>query len=304
MRVAITGSTGLIGSALARSLADSGDSVLRLVRTQPASADEVRWDPGSPAGGLTRADLDGVDAVVHLAGAPVAGGRWTAERKQVLRASRIDSTAAIVAAMTAANVPVLLAGSAIGWYGDTGDQIVDETAPAGRGFLASLVSDWEAATEPASAAGIRVANLRSGIVLSARGGMLPQLLLPFRLGLGAKFGSGAQYVSWIALADHVAAMRYLLDRDELRGPVNLTAPHPVTNGQLTKTLAATLRRPALFTVPGGALRLALGEMSTELLGSCRARPARLEEAGFAFRYPQLGPALAAAIGDQHGAPAG
>ena len=300
MRVAITGSTGLIGTALAQDLGASGTDVIRLIRREPASDQELRWDPTSPDAGLSPNALDGIDAVVHLSGAPVASGRWTTARKQELRASRIDSTSAIIRAMLAAPKPppVLIAGSAIGWYGDTGNKAVDETAPNGSGFLAMLVRDWEAATAPASAAGVRVANLRSGIVLSSRGGMLPRLLLPFRLGLGAEFGDGRQYISWITLADHIRAVRFLLDRSDLSGPVNLTSPEPATNGELTRALAANLHRPAMLTVPAAVLRLALGEVSTELLGSCRALPARLEEAGFAFRYPAIGPALEAAAADK------
>ncbi len=300
MRVAITGSTGLIGTALAHDLAASGADVVRLVRRAPASAQELRWDPSAPDGGLSPDALYGVDAVVHLSGAPVASGRWTPARKQELRASRIDSTSVIIRAMlaTPSPPPVLIAGSAIGWYGDTGDRAVDETDPNGSGFLAMLVRDWEAATLPASAAGIRVASLRSGIVLSSRGGMLPRLLLPFRLGLGGKFGDGRQYISWITLSDHIRAVRFLLERSDLGGPVNLTAPAPATNAELTRALAACLHRPAVFAVPAGALRLALGEVSTELLGSCRALPARLEQAGFSFEHPAIGPALAAAAADK------
>ena len=300
MRVAITGSTGLIGSALVHDLRTSGTDVIRLVRRDPAGDEELRWDPGAAGAGLSAGALDGVDAVVHLAGAPVASGRWTPARKEELRASRIDSTSAIIAAMLAAPKPppVLIAGSAIGWYGDTGSNAVDETAPNGSGFLAMLVRDWEAATAPASAAGVRVVNLRSGIVLSSRGGMLPRLLMPFRLGLGARFGDGRQYISWITLADHVRAVRFLLDRSDLSGPVNLTSPEPATNSELTRALAVNLHRAARLTVPAAVLRLALGELSTELLSSCRALPARLEQAGFAFQYPAIGPALAAAAADK------
>ncbi len=299
MRVAITGSTGLIGAALARDLRASGADLIRLVRRDPAGDDELHWDPAAADAGLSPAALDGVDVVVHLSGAPVAAGRWTPARKQELRASRIGSTGAIIRAMLAAPTPppVLIAASAIGWYGDTGDRMVDETTPHGSGFLAELVTDWEAATAPASAAGVRVTSLRSGIVLSSRGGMLPRMLLPFRLGLGTKFGDGRQYVSWITLTDHIRAVRFLFDRPDLSGPVNLTAPEPVTNAELTRALAACLHRPAVLTLPSAALRLALGEVSTELLGSCRVRPARLEQAGFSFRHPAIGPALAAAAVD-------
>lgn len=297
MRVAITGSTGLIGTALAASLRSEGVDVLRLVRREPAGAGDVRWDPGAARGGLSADALDGVDAVVHLSGAPVAPRPWTAARRQVLRASRIDSTAALVAAMLATPVPppVLLAASAIGWYGSTGDRAVDESAPSGTGFLATLVRDWEAAAAPAGAAGIRVVYLRSGIVLSRSGGMLPSLLVPFRLGLGARFGSGRQYISWISLADHIRAVRFLLDRPDLSGPVNLTAPQPATNAEFTSALAAALHRPAALRIPAGVLRAALGEMSGELLGSSRVRPARLEQAGFAFGQPAIAAGIAAAL---------
>jgi uncharacterized protein len=300
VRIAITASTGLIGGALTHSLSADGIEVVRLVRRPSSGPGEIRWDPAAPSGGLSPDALDGFDAVVHLSGAPVASGRWTPARKQELRSSRIDSTTVLIGAMLAAAKapPVLIAASAIGWYGDTGDRPVDESGPVGSGFLAALVRDWEAATSPATEAGIRVVNLRSGIVLSSRGGMLPRLLLPFRLGLGAKFGTGAQYVSWITLTDHIRAARFLLDQPDLSGPFNLTAPEPVTNADLTKALAATLHRPAVLQVPAGALRLALGEVSTELLGSCRARPARLQEAGFSFQQPSIGPALAAAAADK------
>jgi uncharacterized protein (TIGR01777 family) len=296
MRVAVTASTGLIGRALAQSLTAGGIEVVRLVRRPPHGPAEVQWNPAAADGGLSAAVLSGVDAVVHLSGAPIAGGRWTDARKRELRSSRIASTAAITTAILSAPQPprALLVASAIGWYGDTGDREVDESAPAGQGFLATLVADWEEAARPAAESGVRVVHLRSGIVLSARGGMLKPLLLPFRLGLGATLGSGTQYLSWIAIADHVRACRYLLDAD-LSGPVNLTAPAPVTNREFTAALARQLHRPALLRLPAGLLRAALGELSGELLGSCRVRPGRLEQAGFTFRYPQVGQAIAAAL---------
>jgi uncharacterized protein len=302
MRIAISASTGLIGSALEESLIADGAQVVRLVRRPPSADSEVRWDPTAPEGNLDPAALSGLDAVVHLSGAPVAPGRWTPARKQELRASRIQSTGAIVRAMLAAPVtpPVLIAASAIGWYGDTGDRPVDESAPNGTGFLAALVRDWEAASQPARESGVRVVNLRSGIVLTSRGGMLPQLLPPFRLGLGARIGPGTQYLSWITLTDHIRATRYLLDQPAMDGPVNLTAPRPATNAELTKALGGVLHRPAVLALPAGAVRLALGEVSTELLGSCRAIPARLEKAGFTFNYTAIGPALAAATTDKPG----
>jgi uncharacterized protein len=298
VRIAITASTGLIGGALSEQLDRDGADVLRLVR-RPASAGELQWDPTRPDGGLDAKALDRIDVVVHLSGAPIASGRWTAARKRELRASRIDSTSALIRAMLAAPTPppVLLAGSAIGWYGDTGSKAVAETAPNGRGFLATLVRDWEQATVPAQAAGIRVVNLRSGVVLSRRGGMLKPLMLPFYCGLGARIGAGTQYLSWIGLSDHVRAMRFLLEREDLAGPVNLTAPVPATNAELTRALAQALHRPAILRVPSGVVRLALGELSAEVLNSSRVVPARLEAAGFTFEHPTLGPAVAAAIAD-------
>jgi uncharacterized protein len=304
MRVAITGSSGLIGTALADHLRGSGTDVVRLVRHPPGAADEVRWDPAAPDGGLRWSALGAVDAVVHLSGAPVAGGRWTAARKQLLRFSRIASTQALVRALVAADNPprVLLAGSAIGWYGDTGDAAVDESAPAGTGFLATLVRDWEAAAEPAAAAGLRVVHLRSGIVLSSRGGLLRPLLLPFRLGLGTRLGTGSQYLSWIGIGDHVRAVAFLLGHPDIGGPVNLTAPRPATNAEFTRALAAALHRPAPLAIPGWAIRLALGELASELLGSTRVIPARLQEAGFEFDYTTIGPALIAAVRSGSGRP--
>ena len=212
-------------------------------------------------------------------------------------AVKLHSTNALVRAVLAAAEPprVLLCASAIGWYGDTGTHAVDESAPAGLGFLAALVRDWEAAAAPAAAAGIRVVCLRSGIVLSPRGGMLRPLLPVFRLGLGARIGTGTQFLSWISIADHVRAVRFLLDQSDISGPVNLTAPVPVTNSEFTRALAAAVRRPALLSVPGPALRLTLGELSSELLGSSRVLPSRLLQAGFSFEYPEIGPALVAAI---------
>jgi uncharacterized protein len=297
MRVAITGSSGLIGTALAEHLRLNDIDVVRLVRRPPAAGDEVRWDPAAPDAGLHWSAVGSVDAVVHLSGAPVAGGRWTPARKQVLRSSRIDSTAALVRVLLAADAPppTLLAGSAIGWYGDTGDRAVDETAPPGPGFLATLVRDWEAAAEPAAAAGLRVVHLRSGVVLSRTGGMLRPLLPAFRLGLGARIGAGSQYLSWISIADHVRAVTFLLGRPDISGPVNLTAPVPATNAEFTRALGAAVHRPALLAIPAWAVRFALGELATEPLGSSRVRPARLEQAGFGFDYPAIGPALADAV---------
>jgi uncharacterized protein (TIGR01777 family) len=297
MRVAVSAASGLIGSALAADLEADGADVVRLVRRPAGSPAEISWNPQAAADGLDPADLRGVDAVVHLSGAPLAARRWTPARKAVLRSSRIQSTRTIAAAMAAADPRpgVLLCASAIGYYGDTGDRIVDERAPRGPGFLADLVSDWEEAARPARAAGIRVASFRSGIVLAAGGGMLGRLLLPFRFGLGATFGSGRQYLSWISLTDEVRAIRFLLGSADAAGPFNLTAPAPVTNAEFTRALATALGRPALLTLPAVVLRTALGEVAGELLGSARVMPAKLTAAGFSFAHPDIAIALRAEL---------
>jgi uncharacterized protein len=293
VRVVITAASGLIGGALAESLERDGVEVTRLVRRPPTAAGQVRWDPHTRAGGLDPEVLSGAAAIVHLSGAPVAARRWTAARKQVLRDSRIGSTHAIVEAITAAPSPppVLLCASAIGWYGGTDGREVTESSPGGSGFLPALVRDWEAA---AAAAPVRVVSLRSGIVLSPRGGVLRPLLPLFRLGLGARLGDGRQYLSWIALTDHVRAVRFLLD-SELSGPVNLTAPMPVTNAEFTAALASALHRPAVLGMPAAVLRAAMGEAAGEVLGSARVLPARLTDAGFGFRYPEIAAALEAEL---------
>jgi uncharacterized protein (TIGR01777 family) len=263
----------------------------------PASEDEIAWDPLAPAGGLGPGALDGLDAVVHLAGANVAGRRWTAAYKDEIRASRVRGTQALAAALAAASAPpsVLLSGSAIGWYGDTGGREVDESSPAGSGFLPEVVTQWEAAARQAGEAGIRVVTMRTGIVLSRHGGALARMLLPFRLGLGARLGSGTQVMSWITLADYAAIVGFLLTHPEISGPVNLTTPHPATNAELTSALAAALHRPGLLFLPEPALRLALGGVSSDILSSARVMPRRLEAAGYQFRFPDLPGALAAEL---------
>lgn len=302
MRVAVSAASGLIGSVLVGDLTSDGVEVVRLVRHEARSAAEIGWDPLA-ADGLDPAALAGVDAVVHLSGAPIAAGRWTQARKAELRFSRIQSTLTLATAMAAADrgPGVLVCASAIGYYGDTADRAVDETAACGTGFLAELVRDWEAAAEPARAAGLRVANFRSGVVLTSGGGMLGRLLLPFRLGLGAKVGSGRQYFSWISLTDEIRAIRFLLGSADAAGPFNLTAPEPVTNAEFTRALAKALGRPAVLALPSGALRAALGEVASELLGSVRVVPARLQAAGFSFTHPDIATALAAALAGQRAA---
>jgi uncharacterized protein (TIGR01777 family) len=297
MKIASTGSSGLIGSALVSALRRDGDEVLRLVRRAPRSADEMAWDPGAPHGGLDPAALRGVGAVVNLAGAGVADHRWTASYKEKIRASRVTSTRALAGLLADMDSPpsVVLSGSAIGWYGDTGGREVDETTPAGAGFLAGVVKDWEAAADPARQAGLRVVTLRSGIVITRQGGMLGRFLPLFRLGLGTRLGPGTQVMSWVALADWIRIARFLLDHPEISGPVNLTSPEPVTNAAFTSALAAALHRPAVLSVPSPVLSLALGEVTSDLLSSARVRPRRLPDAGFEFSFPSMAGALAAEL---------
>jgi uncharacterized protein len=300
VRIAVTGSTGLIGTALVAALRDGGHRVIRLVRQTPASEDEIAWDPLAPTGGLAPGALDGFDAAIHLAGANVAGRRWTAAYKQEIRASRARGTRALAGALAAASAPpsVLLSGSAIGWYGDTGGREVDESSPAGSGFLSSVVREWEAAARRAEEAGIRVVTMRSGVVISRRGGVLARMLPPFRLGLGARLGSGTQVMSWITLADYAAIVSFLLAHPEITGPVNLTTPHPVTNAEFTSALAAAVHRPGLLFLPERALKLAIGGVSSDILASARVMPRRLEAAGYRFRFPDLPAALAAELAAQ------
>jgi uncharacterized protein (TIGR01777 family) len=294
VRVAVTGSTGLIGSALVTSLRGDGHDVVRLVRGTPRAPDERGWDP---SGSVDAGALDGVDAVVHLAGAGIGDHRWTDGYRRTIRDSRVQGTATIARAVAATDpVPVLLCGSAVGWYGDTGEEVTHETGPSGQGFRAGVVRDWEAAAAPAREAGGRVAHLRSGVALAADGGALGKVLPLFRLGLGGRLGSGRQWMSWIALPDHVAAMRFLLERSELDGPVNLTAPEPVRNRDYTAAIGRAVHRPALAAVPGRVLRLALGGFADEgVLVSQRVVPARLEQAGFAFTYDDVDAALTALV---------
>jgi uncharacterized protein (TIGR01777 family) len=297
MRIAVTGSSGLIGTALVTGLRAEGHQVIRLVRDAPTGADTIAWDPRADGGGLDPRSLDGVTAVVHLAGAGIADRRWTESYKAEVRGSRVQGTTALVSALTAMTTPpaVLLSASAIGWYGDVAGREVDESSPAGTGFLADLVQDWEAAARAAGQAGIRVVTMRSGLVLSRDGGVLARLLPLFRLGLGARLGPGTQVMSWIGLSELVAVMRFLLARADLSGPVNATTPHPVTNREFTSALAAAVHRPAVLTVPVPVLRAVIGGASSELLSSARVLPKRLLGAGYRFQHPDLAGALAAEL---------
>lgn len=292
MRVAITGASGLIGSALAESLAADGHEVLRMVRRPADEPDEVAWHPGE--GWVETAKLEGADAVIHVAAASIRPTRWTPTYRRSIRDSRVVGTRTVAAALAGMDSPPprLLCGSAVGYYGETGQAAVDEHASRGEGFLAELVAEWEAATQPAEQVGISVVHLRSGVVLSPFGGQLAAMLPVFRLGLGGRIGSGRQFMSWIALADEVDAIRFLLEHPEITGPVNLCAPEPVTNADFTRALGAALRRPTPFAAPGFALRAALGLFADEAaLASQRVLPARLQEAGYTFRHPELHAAL-------------
>ncbi|MGR4879361.1 TIGR01777 family oxidoreductase [Streptomyces sp. LARHCF249] len=295
MRIAVTGSTGLIGSALVRSLRADGHEVVRFVRRRPAAGDEARWDPAR--GYVDAAGLAGCAAVVHLAGAGVGEHRWTTAYKKEIRDSRVLGTAALAQALAALDEPpaVLVSGSAVGYYGDTGDRAVDEDAPAGHGFLPSVCVEWEAAAEPARAAGVRTAFARTGLVVAREGGAFGKLFPIFRAGIGGRLGNGRQYWSYISLDDEIAALRHIIDTPAVSGPVNLTAPEPLTNRQVTAAMARVLHRPALLPVPAVALRIVLGELAEDVLGSQRARPARLLESGFVFRHPGIEDALRAAL---------
>jgi uncharacterized protein (TIGR01777 family) len=298
MKIVLSGGSGLIGTALLPVLQQSGHEVIRLVRHEPSSPGEVRWDPLN--GRLNPADLEGVDAAIHLSGAGVGSRRWTKAYRRTLLDSRVKSTTLL--AQTLAKLSpqpkVLLSGSAVGYYGDTGDELLDESGRRGKGFLADLVLDWEASTSAAEAAGIRVVHLRSGIVLSRRGGALKLQLPLFKAGLGGKLGSGRQYFSWIGIDDEVAAIAFLLTAEQVSGPVNLVAPNPVTNKEFTKALGRVLHRPTFAAAPAFALRIALDGFADEgLLIGQRLTPRVLQDAGFAFVQPELADALKAILAE-------
>ncbi|MFG2957818.1 TIGR01777 family oxidoreductase [Streptomyces sp. NPDC048291] len=300
MRVAITGSTGLIGSALTRSLLADGHGVLRLTRGRtvaPAAdgSESAAWEPGAR---LDPAVLDGVDAVVHLAGAGVGDRRWTAAYKDEIRLSRLLGTRTVAEACAEAARPprVLVSASATGYYGDTGDRVVTESDPAGHDFLASVCVGWESAAAPAERAGVRVVHPRTGLVVSADGGAWGRLFPLFRYGLGGRLGSGDQFWPFISLPDHIAALRHVLDREDVAGPLNFTAPEPLTNREITRATGRILHRPTLAAVPAFALRTVLGEFAEGITGSCRAVPDGLLKSGFAFREPAIDDALSSALG--------
>lgn len=294
-RIAVTGASGLIGSALVRSLTADGHEVVRLVRRAAKGADEVCWDPEGQY--VDAAALDGCDAVVNLAGAGVGDHRWTDAYKKTVRDSRVLGTAALAEAVAALDRPprVWVNGSAIGFYGETGDRAVDEDAPPGDGFLPSLCVEWEEATAPVQEAGVRTVFARTGLVVAREGGAWAKLFPLYKAGLGGRFGDGRQYWSFVALHDEVAAIRHLIDTEGLSGPFNLTAPNPLTNREISAAMGRVMRRPSLFTVPAPALKLVLGEMSGDVLGSQRVLPKRLLESGFTFAFPEIEGAIRAAL---------
>ena len=293
LRIAVTGSTGLVGSALVPYLEGRSHEVIRMVRKSPAKAGSIHWDPAR--GVLDPDDLEGVDAVIHLAGEPVSE-RWTTSNKARIRDSRVRGTALLAEAIASLSrkPSVMLSGSAIGIYGSRGDEWLDESsAPSNGDFLARVAQEWEAAAEPASRAGVRVVHPRLGVVLSPHGGALERLLTVFRLGAGGKIGAGDQWLSWVARDDAIAALLFLLKDDDIRGPVNVVAPNPETNAHFAKVLGHVIGRPSLASVPKMAVRLMLGsEMANAtVLASQRVRPKALDEFGFRFRYPHLEEAL-------------
>jgi uncharacterized protein len=297
MNILVTGASGLIGSTLVPFLTSAGHSVTRLIRSQPKPGERaVYWEPMT--GTIDMHALEGVEAVVHLAGENIAA-RWTAEKKALIRDSRVKGTQVLCQALASQASPpkVLVSASAIGYYGDRGEEVLTEESAPGTGFLAEVCRAWEAAAEPARQKGIRVVHLRFGVVLSAAGGALAKILPPFRMGLGGVLGSGRQYMSWIALDDAVGALYHAIVTDTLQGPTNAGAPQAITNREFTQTLGKVLGRPTVVPLPAFAARLMFGEMADELLlASTRVQPAKLRASGYSFRYPELEGALRHQLG--------
>ncbi|MBI2939086.1 MAG: TIGR01777 family protein [Chloroflexi bacterium] len=304
MRIVVTGGTGFLGVPLVRRLVEDGHAVTLLTRREPAATsatfgaemagriDAVRWT-AAPGGPSTLRAIDGADAVINLAGEPITDGRWTAARKERIRASRVLATRAVVEGIERASQrpAVLIQGSAVGYYGDRGDQVVTEETPAGHDFLAEVVAQWEAASLPAERAGVRVVRVRTAPALAADGGALARMLPPFRFGLGGPLGSGRQWFPWIHRGDWIGLVRFALARADLAGPLNASAPNPVTMSEFAHALGRALRRPVLFRVPVFALRVVLGELADFLTVSQRVVPAAALRAGFVFPFPELDPAL-------------
>ena len=287
-RIAITGSSGLIGSALVGHLKSEGHTVQRLVRRDPVSSDEIKWDPKT--GYVDIEALRGVDAVIHLAGVGVGDKRWSKKYRAEILNSRLLGTTAIANAVAEIKPSVFISASAIGWYGESGNRGVIESDSSGDDFLAAVCREWEAAADLAGTS-VRTVKIRTGLVLDPTGGALGKMLPLFRIGLGGKLGSGKQWWSWITLHDHIRAIDFILSHKEIEGPVNLTSPNPVMNQEFTSALARAMKRPALFPAPAIALKLALGGFSSEILGSKKVIPQKLSEAGFTWDYPHVSSAL-------------
>jgi uncharacterized protein (TIGR01777 family) len=298
--VAVSGSHGFVGSALVSALARAGHRVVRLIRGRPVGEDELGWDPD--AGTIDAEGLEGIDAVVHLAGAGIGDKRWTEARKRLILESRTKGTGLLARTLAALAHPpsVLVSASAIGYYGDRGDEPLDERSGPGTDFVAGVCVQWEAATAPAAEAGVRVATTRSGLILGRDGGVFPRMLLPFRLGIGGRIASGRQYMSWISISDEVGAILHALTNDAVSGPVNVTGPAPVTNAEFTETLGRVVHRPTVIPTPLLPLRLRYGSELVQhlLVEGQRVLPKRLEESGFRFAHPTLEEALRAAV-DRH-----
>jgi len=293
MKILVSGSHGLVGKALTHSLTNDGHEVVRLVRRERNFGSlEVEWYPDQ--GRIDAAHLEGIDAVIHLAGDNIAGSRWTTQKKRTIRESRVQGTSLLSDTLASLSRPpsVFISASAIGFYGDRGDELLSEKSLPGKDFLANVCIDWEAATISAAEQGIRTTHARFGIILDAREGALAKMLPPFRAGIGGKIGAGNQWMSWVALDDVVAALKFLLADGTIQGPVNVVAPNPVTNAEFTTTLARVLSRPAILPMPAFAARLAFGEMADALLlAGQKVEPAVLEDNGFLFSWPTLEPAM-------------
>jgi uncharacterized protein len=297
MKILISGSHGLVGTAFIKALEPEGHEVFRLVRHAPGSKSEIEWSPDRYSIALAR--LEGFDAVVHLAGESIAEGRWTEEKKKKIRESRVRGTKLLSDALANLSTPpkTLISASAIGYYGNRGDEILTEESAPGDDFLANVCIEWEQATALAAEKGIRVVNTRFGIILAANGGALAKMLPPFRMGIGGKIGSGKQWMSWIALDDVIGGIKFALTNEALRGPVNFVAPNPVRNSEFTKALGKALSRPTLFPIPAFGVRLAFGEMADALLlSSQRVEPRKLETSNYQFQYPNLDSALRHVLG--------
>ena len=296
--IILSGASGMLGTALHRALAERGIPTLQLLRRLPTAEGQLQWNPGADRPIENPAPLEGAAAAIHLSGASVAAHRWTDAYRRELGASRVGSTHKLATLLAALRNPpkTFVVASAIGIYGNRGDQVLTESSPPGSGFLADLCRQWEAAAEPAIQAGIRVVHLRFGVVLGPGQGALQQMVAPFRVGLGARLGSRRQWMSWVGLADVVAAILFALEQTKLAGPVNVTAPNPVTNAEFTRALGQQLHRPAFLAVPAFAVRMLFGQMADEaLLASARVLPEKLLSSGFRFSLPKIDQALSAAL---------